>query len=182
MRRTRVRDDEAVGAILLQYSTTSMPIQISGATVRELADSVEEAVRAGALAPGAPLPSVRDLAASAGVSPTTAAAALSDLRRRGLIATGPRRRWGGSPRPPLPAAGSPAPLPPGVRDLANGHPDHALLPDLAAALARADYNPRSYDAEQMLPELLPVVRREFAEAGVRVQHVCLASGALDGVE
>ena len=159
-----------------------MSIQISGATARELADSVEDAVRAGALAPGAPLPSVRDLAASAGVSPTTAAAALSDLRRRGLIVTRPRRRSVVSPRPPLPTAAAPAPLPAGVRDVANGHPDHALLPDLAAAIARVDYKPRSYDAEQVLPELVPVARREFAEAGVRVEHLCLASGALDGVE
>jgi DNA-binding transcriptional MocR family regulator len=76
----------------------------------------------------------------------------------------------------------PAALPAGVRDLANGHPDSALLPDLAVVIARAEYKPRSYDGDQMLPELVPLVRREFSEAGVRADHVCLASGALDGVE
>jgi DNA-binding transcriptional MocR family regulator len=159
-----------------------MAIQITGTSARELADSLENAVRTGALAPGAPMMSVREVAAAADVSPTTAAAALADLRRRGLIVTRPRRRSIVSLRPPLPAVAPPAPLPPGVRDLANGRPDDALLPDLAAALARARYTARSYDAEQILPELVPMVRREFAEAGVQVDDVCVVSGALDGVE
>ena len=147
-----------------------------------MASSVEDAIRRGTLAPGAPLPSVRKLAAATGVSPTTAAAALADLRRRGLIVTRARRRSHVSPRPPIAASTPVAAVPAGARDLASGHPDDSLLPDLAAALARIELRPRSYDGEPVLPELVELARTDFAEAGVRADHICLSSGALDGVE
>jgi len=146
-----------------------------------LAGGIESAIRTGDFAPGDPLPSVRELAAAAAVSPTTAAAALAELRRRGLIVTHERRRSYVSPRPPLTQLPTAA-LPDGVRDLASGHPDAALLPDLGAALARLELRPRSYDDEPMVPELAALARTEFAEAGVGASHLCLTSGALDGVE
>jgi DNA-binding transcriptional MocR family regulator len=75
-----------------------------------------------------------------------------------------------------------ADVPEGVRDLASGQPDDALLPDLRAALARVELEPRSYDDEPVIGELVDYAIAEFAEAGVRADHICLSSGALDGVE
>jgi len=154
----------------------------SARSSRGIAADLEARIRAGTLAPGAPLPSVRELAAAAAVSPVTAAAALADLRRRGLIVTQERRRSHVSPRPPVSTALAQAVLPAGVRDVANGYPDPALLPDVGRALARLEGAERTYDDEPTLPELAELARIEFAEAGVEAAQVCLASGALDGVE
>ena len=143
---------------------------------------LEAAIRDGALGPGDPLPSVRELAAAAAVSPATAAAALAVLRRRGMIVTRERRRSFISPRPPLGVAAAVATIPAGVRDLASGHPDPALLPDLAPVLASLDAGHRTYDDEPVIAELSELARADFADSGVEAERICLASGALDGVE
>jgi molybdate-binding protein len=49
-------------------------------------------VAGGALAAGAPIPSVRELARREGIAPTTAARVHAELARHGVIAGGPRRR------------------------------------------------------------------------------------------
>jgi len=49
-------------------------------------------IAGGTLAPGAPVPSVRELARSEGVSPTTAARVHAELVRAGVVAGGARRR------------------------------------------------------------------------------------------
>jgi putative molybdopterin biosynthesis protein len=49
-------------------------------------------IAAGALGPGAPVPSVRQLARREGVAPATAARVHAELARLGVIAGGPRRR------------------------------------------------------------------------------------------
>jgi DNA-binding transcriptional MocR family regulator len=158
---------------------------LHGTTAREIAASLEAAVRQGALAPGASLPSVRQLATRLGVSPPTVAAALADLRRRGLVVTHERRRSSISPRPPvvLPTPIEPL-LPPDVLDLARGNPDPELLPDLRPALARLALEPapRMYGDEPVDARLLELGRRELAEAGVHPEQLALVSGALDGVE
>jgi DNA-binding transcriptional MocR family regulator len=153
-----------------------------GSTAREIAASLEHAVRIGRLTPGAALPSVRHLATTLGVSPPTVAAALADLRRRGVIVTHARRRSIVSPRPPL-AASLDEPAPPsGARDLARGNPDPELLPHVAPFLARLSANNRLYGDEPVEPRLAELARDEFAEADIQVESLCLASGALDGVE
>jgi DNA-binding transcriptional MocR family regulator len=155
-----------------------------GSTARDIAASLEGSIRQGSLALGAPLPSVRHLAASLGVSPPTVAAALADLRRRGVIVTHARRRSVVSPRPPVGLVNglTETPLPPGVHDLARGNPDPVLLPDLAPLLERLSPSTHLYGDDPVDPRLLDLARKEFAEAGVDAAHVCLASGALDGVE
>jgi DNA-binding transcriptional MocR family regulator len=165
-------------------SSAALSALAHGSTARDIAASLEAAVRQGSLAPGAPLPSVRQLAAGLGVSPPTAAAALADLRRRGVIVTHARRRSMVSPRPPVGLLNAPAEasLPPGVHDLARGNPDPALLPDLAPILAQLSPSARLYGDDPVNPRLLELARNEFAEAAVDAAHVCLASGALDGVE
>ena len=159
-----------------------MELQFPDTSARGLAAAIEAAIRDGVLACGHPLPSVRELAAVAGVSSATAAAALSDLRRRGLIVTKERRRSFVSRRPPVAVAAAKVAVPAGVRDLANGHPDPALLPDLRPVLARLEPSWRSYDDAPVRPELIELARTDFAESGVRAESVCLASGALDAVE
>src|SRR5437868_10275564 len=102
---------------------------ISGSTAVNIARSIEEALADGRAAAGDPLPPVRPLAARLGVSPATAAAAYRLLRERGLAVGDGRRGTRIRPAPPV-ATLMAAPLPAGVRDLSEGNPDPALLPDV----------------------------------------------------
>lgn len=136
----------------------------------------------GELEPGAPLPSVRGLANKLGVSPTTTASALSDLRNRGLVVTRERSRSHVSWRPPLAGALRSATIPVGARDLASGNPDPALLPDPAPFLHRMDPPAQLYGGEPAIPELLALAHSEFAAAGIESEALAIVSGALDGIE
>jgi len=80
----------------------------------------------GVLAPGSPLPTVREIAAELGIGVGTVAAVWAELRREGYLVT---RRRGGSIVRGADAAG--------IRDLElrSAPADPALLPDLGAALA-----------------------------------------------
>lgn len=152
-----------------------------GQTASEIAASAERAIRDGDLGPGDPLPTVRALAARLGVSPATVASAYRTLRSRGLVQTGGRRGTTVSPRPPL-ASAAPPPTPRGVRDLATGNPDPALLPDLAPFLAEVEpghvlYGEAPYDAE-----LLRLGARRLRRHGIPAEHVAVVGGALDGIE
>ncbi len=122
----------------------------------------------GRLAPGERLPSVRTLAGTLGVSPTTVAGALAELRRRGVVVSRPRSGVAVARR----SAAAPAPVravPAGVRDLSAGNPDPALLPDVHAALRDLDERPRLYGTDAVDPALRP-----HADAVV--------NGGLDGIE
>jgi DNA-binding transcriptional MocR family regulator len=150
--------------------------QISGSSAGAIAADVEAAVATGGLAPGAPLPSVRVLARTLAVSPTTVAAALAELRRRGVVVSRPRSGTTIAERPPLrrPVAA----VPQGARDLATGSPDAALLPELPALPAPQ----RLYGGDPVLPELADVAAAAFAADGVPVTRVAAVNGALDGIE
>src|SRR5262245_34032380 len=106
--------------VLLRYA-------IGGRTASQVAASIEEGVRRGAIPAGAPIPTVRALARQLRLSPATVAAAYRLLRGRGLLATDGRRGTRVTPRPPV-AGPSPAPVPAHLRNLAEGSPDPALLP------------------------------------------------------
>ncbi|WP_431934854.1 aminotransferase class I/II-fold pyridoxal phosphate-dependent enzyme [Micromonospora sp. RP3T] len=161
--------------------------QISGATSAAISASVESAVRAGALAPGDPLPAVRALAGELGVSPATVARAYQDLRQRGLVVTAGRLGTRVRPRPPV-AARRAALLPPprpDARDLASGHPDHRLLPPLGPHLAAlaAGFGPATGYAEAaVLPELAAAARERLTADGVPADELTVTGGALDGIE
>src|SRR5690242_2684710 len=108
--------------------------RITGATAREIAASVEAAIRDERVAAGALLPTVRALAADLGASPATVNAAYRILRGRGLVIAEGRRGTRVAPRPavhaPPPRRYVPEPpLPAGVRDLTVGLPDPDLLGD-----------------------------------------------------
>src|SRR5262249_1689656 len=157
-----------------------------GSTAREIAASLEAAIRDGSLSPGVGLPSVRQLATRLGVSPPTVAAALADLRRRGVVVTRERQRSIVSPRPPVGLGFAEPRFPAHVRDLPRGNPDPELLPDIAPAPRHLAETHQSeshmYGDEPVDPRLLELGRQELAEAGVVPEQLCLVSGALDGVE
>lgn len=150
---------------------------ISGDGAVNIARSVESAVSAGRLAPGALLPPVRSLAAHLRVSPATVAAAYRLLRERGVVASDGRRgtrvRWA----PPISAPRT-VPLPRNVRDLAEGNPDPALLPRLPVLRLEQ----RLYGDELNDPRLIELAREQFRADGVAAEHVSVVSGAMDGIE
>ncbi|MEU6808896.1 aminotransferase class I/II-fold pyridoxal phosphate-dependent enzyme [Streptomyces sp. NPDC046831] len=149
---------------------------INGATAREIAASVERGVSEGALGPGAALPPVRRLAEALGVSPGTVATAYKELRGRGIVVT---RGRGGTVVAPAPAVASrrPPKVPAGLRDLAGGHPDPALLP----VLVPPSHLPGawSHRSTPRLARLEEAVRDWLRPDGVPVEHVTFAHGALD---
>ncbi|MFJ6570146.1 aminotransferase class I/II-fold pyridoxal phosphate-dependent enzyme [Streptomyces sp. NPDC091292] len=139
--------------------------------------SVEQAVAEGVLAPGTALPPVRRLADELEVSPGTVATAYKELRQRGIVIT---RGRGGTVVAPAPSVASrrPPKVPDGVRDLAGGHPDPALLPDLMPPRPfRA--GPRSHRATPRIAALESAVGQRLARDDVPVRHVIFAHGALD---
>jgi DNA-binding transcriptional MocR family regulator len=162
----------------------SAPTQyrIAGNGAKEIAASIEAGIELGALRPGDRLPAVRKLAAELGASPTTVAAAIADLRSRGLVVTRARSSSYVSWRPPVAGAWLAATVPDGVRDLASGNPDPALLPDLKPYLRDLDPPVQLYGGEPAVAALLDLARAEFAAAGIAAGDIAIVSGALDGVE
>jgi DNA-binding transcriptional MocR family regulator len=151
---------------------------LQGTTRNEIVASIEAAAASGELAPGDRLPSVRTLATDLGVSPTTVAGAIADLRRRGVVVSRPRSGTEVARRAPV-APATPPPVPEGVRDLATGNPDPALLPDVSRALRSLRGPPRLYGAEAIHPDLRAIATEAFE---VDTSHLCVVNGGLDGVE
>jgi DNA-binding transcriptional MocR family regulator len=156
--------------------------RITGGGAAEIAASIERGIEEGGLQPGAPLPAVRSLAAELGVSPTTVAAALRDLRSRGLVMTRSRSGAHVSWRPPVAGSWLGAVAPAGVRDLASGNPDPQLLPDLRPVLRRVEPPRQLYGGDPADPQLIELARAEFGEVGIAAEDVAVVSGALDGIE
>lgn len=142
---------------------------------------MESGIREGSLGPGAKLPAVRKLAGELGVSPVTVAAAYRALRGRGLVATDGRRGTSVSLGPPLPTRAL-IPVPPGVRNLADGNPDPALLPPLGSALAQVPPEPRLYGDQPDLAPLVDLARKQFVADGIPAEAVTVVAGAHDGFE
>jgi DNA-binding transcriptional MocR family regulator len=154
---------------------------ISGRTARDIAASVEARIRDGDLRPGVRLPTIRQLAAEAGLSPMTVATAYRELRRRGLVSAAGRRGTRVSEQPPLPVSAEPL-VPPGSRDLATGNPDPDLLPPVGAALARFAARPRVHPNASKLDRLVELAEAAFAADGIPMPALAVVGGALDGVE
>jgi DNA-binding transcriptional MocR family regulator len=132
---------------------------IAGASAVNIADSVEAAIHAARLKPGDSLPTVRDLAGTLAVSPTTVAAAYKLLRGRGLVSGLGRNGTQVTSRPPTPAVSSRPHIPDGAIDLATGNPDPELLPPLDQALRVLDPAPRMYDGPTLIPALTNIRER-----------------------
>ena len=125
---------------------------------------------------------MRSLAADLAVSPTTVAAAFKDLRSRGLVVTQARSGARVSWRPPVAGAWSGLQMAEGVRDLASGNPDPALLPDLAPVLRRIEPPRQLYGGDPADPLLLERVRAELEREEIEAGELAVVSGALDGIE
>lgn len=161
----------------------SVRYQPAGRTAVEIVESVEAGVREGFLAPGELLPPVRDLAAAAGVSPGTVAAAYRLLRGRGVTLGDGRRGTRIRERAAVTGrAADAAELPAGVVDCSTGNPDPALLPDLGPLLHRARYEKVLYGAAPCLPELAEAARARLDRDGVPLEEVTATFGTLDAIE
>ena len=158
--------------ILVQYRP-------EGRTAKEISASVEAGVRSGQLAPGDPLPAVRELAAQLAVSPTTVAAAYGDLRRRGLTAGAGRAGTRIRGAPPV-SSRVYLSAPAGTRDLITGGPDPDLLPLLPAWPARPPA--RMYAEAPVAPRLRRLAAGLLAADGIDTTSLTLTGGALDAIE
>ncbi|MEU8846454.1 aminotransferase class I/II-fold pyridoxal phosphate-dependent enzyme [Streptomyces sp. NPDC048564] len=161
--------------------------RIEGRRAADIASSVERAVGAGELEPGQLLPPMRELAVELGVNPNTVAAAYRILRERGVIETAGRRGSRVRPKPATTWRESiRVDVPEGVRNVAAGNPDPALLPPLAKAFAAAaeqnDREPVMYGDEAVDPELARSARAAFDADGVTDGPIAVASGSLDVIE
>lgn len=160
-----------------------MSRKFAGRTAHDLARSIEEAVHAGTLRPGEPLPTIRQLAASSRVSPVTVAAAYRRLHSRGIVVGQGRRGTRVRPNPASPVLPTDQrPAPEGLMDLATGNPDPDLLPPLAPVLGRLSTAPRLYGQAPLQSQLMAFAAGEFAADGVDAACTTVVSGALDGIE
>jgi DNA-binding transcriptional MocR family regulator len=162
-------------------SSDSVQYTITGRDAASVARSIERGVTTGQLEPGAPLPSVRGLARTLGLSPSTIAASYQQLRQRGLVVGHDRSRTTVAHRPPLALRLAPD-LPPGVVDLATGNPDPRLLPDLGPLLAQVVPTHRLYGDDAHVAMLMDMAREVLGEDGVPIEHLAVTGGGLDGIE
>jgi DNA-binding transcriptional MocR family regulator len=156
--------------------------RISGSGAESIAADVEQAISAGALAPGAELPPIRELAGQLRVNANTVAAAYRLLRERGAVETAGRRGTRVRDRP----ATSPRSLrgvavPPGTRDLSGGNPDPDLLPIVRARL-RLRRPPVLYGDPAVSAEVIEYAQTSLAADGIPAAHIAVTAGALDGIE
>ena len=150
-----------------------------GRTAKEISASVEAGIRNGQLTPGDHLPPVRELAGQLGISPTTVAAAYSDLRRRGLT-TGTGRAGTRIRGAPPVSSRVYLSAPAGTRDLITGGPDPDLLPLLPARPARRSI--RMYAEAPVSPQLRRLAAGQLAADGIDSASLTVTGGALDGIE
>jgi DNA-binding transcriptional MocR family regulator len=149
----------------------------AGRSAREIAASVESAVRRGELAPGDQLPAVRRVAEELGISPSTVAAAYRELHRRGLVGGVGRGGTRVRSRPPVSTRLALA-APPGTRNLVTGWPDPSLLPLLPPDRAAH----RLYSEPPVLERLGDLATDQLERDGIPARNLAVVSGAMDGVE
>lgn len=160
--------------------------EIEDPTPHGIAGAFSRAIRAGELAPGDRLPTVRDVAAELGVSPATVSAAWQALRRAGLVESRGRSgtfvrdappRWLSPRQQGLVGAGADD-----LRlDLSRGTPDPTLLPDLGPALHRVSQRASvlAYQEEPVLPDLREVLKATWP---YQPEEITVVDGATDGVD
>ncbi|WP_342352358.1 PLP-dependent aminotransferase family protein [Actinoplanes regularis] len=150
-------------------------------SARGIAAAVSRLITTGRLPAGERLPTVRAVAGSLGVSPTTVSEAWRNLTLAGAIDT--RGRSGtyvsGPALPRFAQLGRPSVAL--ARDLSTGVPDPELLPDLSDALGRIGDGrwAGSYLDEPVLPALEAVLRDRWPFPPERLTVV---DGALDALD
>lgn len=150
---------------------------IQGDSSVKIAGSIEQAISTGRVTAGELLPPVRTVASALRVSPATVAAAYRLLRDRGVVIADGRRGTRIREAPPIVAPPA-VPMADGVRDLATGNPDPALLPPLRGIRLE----PVLYGDALIDVRLLKIARAQFEADGVPGDAVAVVSGALDGIE
>jgi len=160
--------------VLLQYP-------IVGEDARSIVDSIEGGIRQGRILQGMSLPTVRSLATTLKVSPTTVAAAYRTLRTRGLLSAHGRRGTRVSARPPV-FARTAVSIPRGLRNLVQGGPDPHLLPDLRSLTQRLTLRPRLYGETTNRQQLLALATEQFAADRIPATTLAVMGGALDAIE
>ncbi|WGX98885.1 aminotransferase class I/II-fold pyridoxal phosphate-dependent enzyme [Nocardioides sp. L-11A] len=153
---------------------------ITGATAGEIAASVRDHVDSGVLAPGAPLPPVRQLAEVLGVNRNTVVAAYRQLVQAGVAQT--HGRAGTTVAEPQESAEEGFARDTVLRDVGHGNPAADLLPDLSAGLAAASRPPTLYGEPVIDPELAEWATRWIAVDHPRDFRLTLTHGAVDAVE
>ena len=159
-----------------------VPIQYrpQGGTVKEIAQSIELAIRTGGFVAGQPLPTIRGLATDLDVAPGTVAHAFRLLRDRGLVET--RGRAGTFVRPRLTdTLRSAVRVGADLVDLATGQPDPRLLPDLGPALRRLGSGPAAAPATGRSGDLVAAARTRLTAEGVPAHFLTVTSGGLDAL-
>ncbi|MGH7963994.1 MAG: aminotransferase class I/II-fold pyridoxal phosphate-dependent enzyme [Candidatus Binatia bacterium] len=159
---------------MLQYS-------IAGEDARSIVESIEDEVRKGRIPQGGPLPTVRALATTLKVSPTTVAAAYRMLRTRGLLSAQGRRGTRVCARPPV-LTRSAVTVPRGLRNLIPGSPDPLLLPDLRTLAPQLTLRPRLYGETMNRPRLMAFATEQFAADHIPTTALAILGGALDAIE
>ena len=156
-------------------------------SARRIAAVIGRMITAGQLAVGSRLPTVRELSARLGVSPTTVSEAWRSLADVGAIEA--RGRNGTYVRPPT-GPGGPRRYRritegPGhfELDLSSGTPDPSLLPDLGPVVSRVGKQSltSSYLDHPVLPALEEELRRSWPFAPEAITVVDGAMDALDRV-
>ncbi|WP_233245434.1 aminotransferase class I/II-fold pyridoxal phosphate-dependent enzyme [Salinibacterium hongtaonis] len=124
---------------------------IAGETAAEIVESVRALIDHGILAPGDALPPIRSLAEELGINRNTVVAAYRLLSRTGTVETRGRGGTRVATRSSVPLEGyAPDSV---LRDVANGNPDPALIPDLSPALATLAGRPVLYGEPTIDPSL-----------------------------
>lgn len=190
-------------AIVSEQSVWWERYKLVGVGASEIVSGVETAVTAGLLAPGEPLPPVRELAGHLRINPNTVAAAYRTLRDRGTVETRGRAGTRVRERPGTSNRMRSYEVPEGVRDLTSGEPAPRLLPRLKPP---ASIDVSGYRYVPVEPELEEQLRRRVgrlfgvgvggsdvaaagADAGTAESAALLAEsrmlavfGSLDGIE
>ncbi len=154
--------------------------------VRGVAGAIATLIRSGALTEGTRLPPVRRLAAYLGVSPTTVAAAWSQLASLGLISShGRRGTFVASPPARRPRRWRSSPTPLARYDLGTGAPDPLLLPNpLAYLKALSHPQPVTYTDPPVLESLAEVLWPLLPE-GLHPERggaLAVVDGALEAID
>ena len=166
----------------------SISAQVDEPTPVGIAAALSRMITSGELAPGARLPTVRDLAADLGVSPATVSQAWQTLRTAGLITSRGRsgsfvrfesREWLPSRYRGLDGTYA------ARLDLSRGTPDPELLPSLDTVLAQAVAESRwsertgTYQRKPDISHLHDLLRDSWPWP---VESLTVTNGALDGID
>ena len=156
--------------------------EIAGTSAAEIADSIRGLVDDGRLSPGDALPPVRVLADRLGVNRNTVVAAYRVLGQAGTVVTLGRGGTRVAAPVPLPAEGFAQDSV--LRDVGDGNPDPARIPDLSDALASLAGRPVLYGEPVIDPDLERWARDWLAPdvPDAANARITITGGAVDAIE